>query len=70
MTNRTLDEDTYHAVRQYFVGARSSLNSWCVANGICFPTAKAALTRYNRSPAAAALRARLLKVTGLEENAE
>ena len=70
MTNRTLDEDTYHAVRQYFVGARSSLNSWCVANGIPLPTAKMALTKFNRSPAAKALRTRLLKITGLEEGSE
>jgi hypothetical protein len=59
--------DLYLRVRAGFVAQQSSLNAWCLANGIMRQNAKQALTGAWDGPKARELRERLIKASGIKK---
>jgi cell division inhibitor SulA len=57
-------ENLYHKVRSGFVGQGSSLNSWCIANGVALSNARRALLGTWNGPKAQALVARNVEASG------
>ena len=57
--------DLYHAVRAGFVNQGTSLNRWCIANGINRQTAEKALRGQRRSRLSQDLMAQLLADAGI-----
>ncbi len=57
-------ENLYHSVRSGFVGQGSSLNSWCISNGVALSNARRALLGQWNGPKAKELVARIVKASG------
>ena len=61
--------DLYHLVRAAFVNKGSSLNRWCISNGVNRQTAEKALQGERRSKSAEKLLLSILKDAGLSIDA-
>lgn len=58
--------DLYHKVRQGFVGQRTSLNNWCITNGVTRQAAEASLKGMYDGPKSRALRARIVEAAQID----
>jgi hypothetical protein len=58
------DEELYRRVRAGFIAQGTTLNKWCIANGVHRQAARACLLGLRKGPKAKALKARLIKASG------
>lgn len=57
--------DLYNQVRGGFVGQGKTINGWCISNGVTRQAAEAALKGMYSGPKAKALKAELVKASGI-----